>query len=147
MRKRKYIECVCTYPGCKHILNIRSDQIKTHTKKCSTHSHTKRPYESIYQSLLKDWRKLDNTLTYEQFLDFTSIKNCHYCLSYINWIPYSTVQGKFISRAYYLDRKDNNLGYSLTNCVTCCTTCNRAKGNRYSYEEWYGMTEYFRRLK
>lgn len=25
--------------------------------------------------------------------------------------------------------------------------CNLARGNRYTYEEWFGMTEFFRRSK
>jgi hypothetical protein len=27
-----------------------------------------------------------------------------------------------------IDRKDNNLGYTEENCVSCCAICNRAKG-------------------
>jgi hypothetical protein len=54
------------------------------------------------------------------------------------------VDGKATSRAYQLDRKDNALGYSVDNCVVCCHRCNDAKSNGYDYEEWYGMTAYFR---
>jgi hypothetical protein len=37
------------------------------------------------------------------------------------------------------------LGYVEVNVVGCCKRCNIAKGNRFTYDEWYGMTEYFRR--
>lgn len=42
--------------------------------------------------------------------------------------------------------KDNSLGYSVSNCVVCCHRCNDAKSNGYSYEQWFGMTAYFRKI-
>jgi len=48
------------------------------------------------------------------------------------------------SRSYKLDRMNNDSGYTKDNCVVCCWKCNQSKGNRYTYEEWYGMTAYFR---
>lgn len=132
---------------CPKIIKVRkSDYILSNfTGKCISCSHKKKPFQSIYNSLKNDWRKLNNTLTYKQFLNFTKISNCHYCLSNIKWNPYGIVNGSFVSRSYYLDRKNNKLGYSKQNCVVCCTKCNIAKGNRYTYKEWYGMTAYFRK--
>lgn len=34
-----------------------------------------------------------------------------------------------------VDRKDNELGYVLENCITCCHFCNRAK-NSYGFDEY-----------
>lgn len=34
-----------------------------------------------------------------------------------------------------IDRKDNNIGYDLYNCVTCCQICNEAKHTR-NYEDF-----------
>ena len=34
-----------------------------------------------------------------------------------------------------LDRKDNNIGYSLDNCIPACHTCNRMKMD-LSYDEF-----------
>ena len=134
----------CCYLNCKTHIKVRSDALKTHSGKCSTHSHVKREFESIYNSFKWGWRGIKCSLTYEQFLEFTKIKNCHYCYSVINWIPYSVVNGRYKSRAYYLDRKNNNGAYSKENCVVCCTKCNIAKNSNYSYNDWYGMTEYYR---
>lgn len=114
--------------------------------KCSSCSHRKLPFESQFNCFKSDWRKLKNTITYQQFLEFTKIKNCHYCTTSINWNEYGIVNGKLKGRSYFLDRKDNDLGYIESNCVVCCTKCNLAKGNRYTYQEWYGMTDYFRKL-
>ena len=39
-----------------------------------------------------------------------------------------------------IDRKDNEIGYTLKNCVPCCIICNRAK-NSLSFDEflaWIG---------
>jgi hypothetical protein len=47
-------------------------------------------------------------------------------------------------QGHQLDRKDNHLGYLPGNVAPCCGRCNAAKGSRYSYEEWWGMTAYFR---
>lgn len=38
--------------------------------------------------------------------------------------------------AYYLDRKDSFEGYSVENCVVCCSRCNQAKSNFFTYEQW-----------
>lgn len=38
--------------------------------------------------------------------------------------------------AYNLDRKDNSKGYSIKNCVVCCTVCNLTRGNRFTYEQF-----------
>lgn len=48
---------------------------------------------------------------------------------------------------YNLDRIDNNKGYIFSNLVVCCWRCNNSKGNRYSFEEWFGMTKFFRDKK
>jgi hypothetical protein len=53
----------------------------------------------------------------------------------------------FHDRCYYckdertlngIDRKDNNIGYYLTNVVTCCQICNTAKGqmSEEQFKEW-----------
>lgn len=71
-------------------------------------------------------------LSYEEFLTFTRIPECHYCGAVIPWHP--KMAGK--NNAYYLDRKDNDKGYTTDNCVVCCSRCNWAKANRFTYEEW-----------
>lgn len=136
---------ICNYNNCKNEIKCRIDYLGIHKGKCLVHSHIKRPFESIYNGLFNDHRKIRVDLTYEQFLEFTKIKLCHYCCDPINWVEYGAIAGTYISRAYYLDRKDNSGSYSMENCVVCCTKCNKARSSDYSYEEWYGMTEFFRK--
>ena len=86
------------------------------------------PFESQFKEFCKKAsHKVE--LTYEEFLSFTRIKHCTYCYDFINWEPRARRGG------HHLDRKDNDKGYSMKNCVVCCAECNRVKSDIYSYEE------------
>jgi len=124
----------CLAENCNKEVKIRNGKYE-HSGMCSTHSHQKRPYESIYNCLFNDHRRLDVTLTYEEFLEFTKITNCVYCGCCIIRNKYATTEGEFNSRAYFLDRKNNNKGYSKDNCVVCCIECNQIKRNHLTYDE------------
>jgi len=78
-------------------------------------------------------RGLNVSINFKQFLDISK-KNCYYCNANpaergVNkpWQEKALLNG--------IDRKNNKDGYSLENCVPCCTMCNRSK-NKYSLEEW-----------
>lgn len=75
------------------------------------------------QSALKRNIKFD--LTKEQFKIFTQ-QNCFYC----NKSP-GQISRNVDAVGHYkyngIDRKDNNIGYIINNCVPCCKICNRAK--------------------
>lgn len=105
-----------------------------------------KPYSSLYRRLKqtaeREGRSL--TLTYEDFLEYTKIGKCQYCHDSVTWAEYNLEKNGF---GYNLDRMDNSKGYSKNNCTVCCKNCNRAKASRYSYEEWHGMTEYFRKKR
>jgi hypothetical protein len=93
----------------------------------------KRPYEWLYNTLKLTGKEVN--LSYEQFLEFTNILTCHYCDALITWEPHSA-DSEYRSRAYNLDRVDNDKGYSKENCVVCCARCNRSKADRFTYREW-----------
>lgn len=138
----------CKEDECEETIKVRAGkELQYRTGYCYIHASQKRPFESIYNGIVNSWRGTPVDLTYEQFVEFTSIKNCFYCTKIINWEEYGVVKGKYTSRAYYLDRKDNTKSYSIENCVVCCTRCNKSRSNSFTYEEWYGMTEYFRKSK
>ena len=66
--------------------------------------------------------------------------NCHYC----GIIPSLMVKSRFHKmNVNGVDRKDNNVGYEVGNCLPCCEVCNRAK-NDLTYDEFLG---YIKRLK
>lgn len=72
-----------------------------------------RGHYTFYKSHAKQ-RELSFELTFEQFKLFKG-KHCVYC-------------GDVLQRVG-IDRVDNNIGYVLSNCVPCCTVCNRMKRN------------------
>jgi hypothetical protein len=119
----------CAKIPCDNLISCRASYLKKASGFCAVHSHQKRPFEHIFKSIDKDGRNKGSTLTYEEFLTFTTITECHYCLDHIPWEEFAYVKGKFTSKAYYLDRKFNNKPYSLENCVVCCTHCNRMKSS------------------
>lgn len=107
-----------------------------------------RPFESLYNRLVYNGKRGSGRkvlFTYEQFVRFTKIAVCHYCWTAIPWKPYNTSWNQGGSAAYYLDRKNNTLPYTVRNCVVCCTRCNRAKREFFTYKDWFTMTACFRR--
>ena len=72
-------------------------------------------------------RKLEVTITLAEYTELCK-QVCHYCSASLEK---HTGSG--------LDRKDNAIGYTLENTVTCCSACNAGKGEFYSYEEWQVM--------
>ena len=65
------------------------------------------------------------TLTTEQFRNLTS-GTCEYCgLKPSSEYQTASRNGGYIYNG--VDRVDNNVGYILENCVTCCKTCNWMK--------------------
>lgn len=84
-------------------------------------------------------RVLEFNLTYEEFLDFVNTNNCFYCNKEVIWKDFSSQ-----NFGYNLDRKDNDKGYNKDNLVVCCKRCNMGKRDTFTFEEWYGMTAYFR---
>ena len=57
-------------------------------------------------------RKIEFKLTLEEFKTFWQ-KSCYYCNSKIETIG--------------IDRIDNNNGYNILNCISCCILCNGMK--------------------
>lgn len=81
-------------------------------------------------------RNLIFNLTFEEFLNFTN-KNCYYCNSF----PKQTFKnqnhhGNYIYNG--IDRINNNLGYEINNCITCCKICNFSKGKmtQEEFKNW-----------
>lgn len=119
---------------CPKEIKIRCDYPK-HSGKCRSCSRLGKPFMTQYKNLFHDWRNTKVTLTYVEYLEFTKIKNCHYCNILIPWQDHRRYGSS--QQAYFLDRKNNNGPYSKKNCVVCCTRCNRMRSNKFSYEEFY----------
>lgn len=106
------------------------------------------PYLWLFNSMARtakgNGQKFD--LTFGQFMEFVKVTSCHYCGRNIEW-PERAFRKMTVrkyqqsSRAYYLDRKDNSKGYTLDNCVVCCTVCNAVKGATLTYDEMFLLRE------
>jgi hypothetical protein len=126
-----FCRCACGTEGIVAGIHLRGGR----SKSCDclrVDVLSKRPFESLHNRLLytASKRGQEVALTYEEYLAFTEQKSCHYCDAEIVWGKLRTSTG------HNLDRKDNALGYSVENCVVCCGSCNRTKGDRYTYEEF-----------
>lgn len=66
-------------------------------------------------------------------------KTCHYCG--IKESDFVHIWGNFYGGkkrggTLEVDRKDNNKGYEIDNCVLACAICNNAKSDKFTYEEF-----------
>ena len=101
----------------------------------------KKPFSGAYRRLLYYANRSGKTcsITYEDFLEFTKIEVCEYCGDRIKWEPYSVKGEGKSGTTYFIDRKDNEIGYEIENCVVCCPRCNWGKSDLFTYEEWKFM--------
>ena len=97
-------------------------------------SNTLRPYEASYNQFIHNVKHRHVVgITYEYFVELTSVHECVYCGGEILWVDYGISRQK--RQRYNLDRKDNLLGYTKENCVVCCKRCNYVKGAIFTYEQ------------
>lgn len=68
-------------------------------------------------------KNLEVAIDESEFVKLTS-SSCHFCLKETTETHLNGV-----------DRKDNNLGYTIDNCLPCCSECNYMKGE-LSYEDF-----------
>ncbi len=73
-------------------------------------------------------RNLSFELTRQEFTYLTE-QNCFYCEEEpANRHKHKTPEGDFYTHVYNgIDRVDNDKGYILSNCVSCCLPCNTKK--------------------
>lgn len=103
---------------------------------CVRRGRRLRPYESTYRLLVRqaELRGYLVEISYEDFVGFTKATECHYCGDGISWCPFNIIKNN--SSRHNIDRADNSRGYVLDNCVVCCTRCNTAKQDHFTYHEW-----------
>jgi len=133
---KKLLIFKCCVENCEKEIKVPPSKIELYSGKCSSHAVRKRPFGVAYNRLLSNCKikNVTNSITYEQFLDFTKIKFCQYCESPIEWTEFTSAENGSVS--YNLDRKDPTIGYSKENCVVCCKICNWSKNDLFSHEEF-----------
>lgn len=92
-----------------------------------------------YKHTLKTsgYRGIDFNLSPEEFLALVS-KPCTYCGKMEVHKRYHHTKVPIRIDYNGIDRVDPTKGYEVTNCVSCCWTCNRAKGvlTAEQFTEW-----------
>lgn len=93
-------------------------------------------------------RKLEYELTVEQFSMLTK-QNCFYCgvepLQITGRGKYCNINEDYIYNG--IDRINNNIGYILDNCISCCKNCNYAKRSMKQKEFINWISKIYNNLK
>lgn len=120
-----------------YITDIKKNNRKTHTaiNKC----------EVGYNRVLRGYKRsaidrgLKWNLNRQDAFNFMK-SNCYYC----NVIPQQKIfsdKNELLCLYNGIDRKNNDLDYTLENCVSCCGPCNYAKNDRtfHEFKNWIGL--------
>lgn len=138
--KTYIFECI----DCGDDIKSQQSKLKIHSGKCKKCTQRKRPYEHILSELFQTRNKKNKhevEIIYEEFIEIIKDSKCHYCNKILIFNLYSRDENlKPVSKAYQLDRKDNDLGYTKENVVPCCWNCNRLKSDIYSYEDFIKLS-------
>lgn len=142
-RKPLYLICKC---DCGKEVSVWAHSLKSGQKSCGCHLKDK-TRNDVYRTSLNRLhsayvgnakrRNLPFELSKEEFASIAG-RPCHYCGapavttgSYAGHTDYR----EYAFPATGVDRKDPSLGYTLSNCVPACTTCNLAKQSM-TYDEF-----------
>lgn len=125
LRGNRVYLCICE---CGNNKEVPSDRLKSGTtSSCGCIVKTTTNFEHIYRTYQHSAkkRKLEWSIDTDNFLNITK-KICFYC----GIEPQQVIKVNSHSQPYTyngLDRKDNNVGYTVANVVPCCKHCNYAK--------------------
>lgn len=143
----KYLVYIFNCTECDSEIRAQSSHLKTHSGKCVSCGQRGIPYKHIYNELKNHKnKKYEVTITFEDFLEIINKRKCHYCNRDIIYNEHTRINGKIVSRAYQLDRVDNNKGYNKDNLVSCCWDCNRIKSDIYTYDEFIKISKVLREI-
>ncbi|NJO48280.1 MAG: hypothetical protein HC840_01030 [Leptolyngbyaceae cyanobacterium RM2_2_4] len=148
-------QCSCgsiTDVSMYHLLSGNTKSCRCQKSKIQNNGQGAVSLKDLYSTYKRNARNrnLKFSLSIEEFSLLTH-DNCHYCGSEPRpYNKYLTKDGqqKRKGKKYKdstiklaeimvngIDRKDNGRGYEISNCLTCCVICNRAKNNM-TYEEF-----------
>lgn len=144
--RTKYI-CNCSC-GKTDIIVEGSKLRNNHTKSCGclrlgVEPHNKKPYgQAAMNKLINSYysnakrKNIIITLTKEQIKKYLH-GNCYYCgTEPKKMFSHKKCFGGFLYNG--IDRLNNNMGYTIENTVTCCSSCNYFK-NRLDYNDFINI--------
>lgn len=107
--------------GCLHLEKLRNQVQPTRYKRLPGESAKIKHLTSYKRGALS--RDIEWSLSNDEFYKLTSM-DCHYCgMEPSAWKP--TSNGFILKNG--IDRVTHTIGYVYSNCVPCCSKCNRAK--------------------
>jgi hypothetical protein len=132
---KKYWLCECQCPLKTRKIVWGGNLRNGNSRSCGCIKHeyesSPRKKDSPYNNLLYIYkrnarsRKYEFSLTKDQFIKLVA-SPCFYCGGLPSRvIPYNNGKDNFLYNG--IDRKDNSIGYTLGNSVSCCRRCNRMK--------------------
>lgn len=130
----------CVESGCAN--EVRKDNAAKYmmsTGRCRVCSKRTRPFQHVYTRLKRSAaiRGITVGLSYEELLVLVRQDYCEYCKVALRWYPYYPAIGDPLGhQAYFIDRKNSDLGYTSDNCVVCCPDCNKLKSRRLDHAEF-----------
>jgi hypothetical protein len=143
INSRAYYFTECMTCGDESIR--RKDHIKTNPEycnKCKEKMTAQPKVDSVINTIYSGYRTNANSrnisfeLTKEIFISIVS-KNCFYCGQEPIESQFSKSRNrtkiKFLHNG--VDRVNSKLGYTMENCVSCCSMCNLMK-NKFSIEDF-----------
>ena len=80
-------------------------------------------------------RNIEMLITENEYINIITEATCFYCY------------GELPLSSYGLDRKDNDIGYTIENVVPCCKECNTSKNCYFTHQEWKVAMEAILRLR
>jgi hypothetical protein len=139
------VKCICGNKKIVSCSKLRAGNYK-HCIDCSYEERSQKAprvtqYQQMFKRLVLDRCKKKNIEVSITVDDYTKIiiQDCFYC----NDTPRQT--NRFANRKYVntetifangIDRIDSSIGYTLNNCIPCCTSCNYAK-HKLTQEEFF----------
>ncbi len=157
-KKQKFWNCRCDCGNpvirCTSQLNIGLKKNRNQScRKCAQRANKSKDLgESSWKMLFNNYRaganrrNLEFNISFEEFKEICG-QDCHYCEAKPSkHNRYVRENGQLISKISKftadrswiewngIDRKINNVGYNLDNCLPCCTHCNIMKGTLDYYD-------------
>jgi hypothetical protein len=137
--------CTCRVRASQFVPSKRQQSCGCVRREVCGNRVRKRPFEWLYNTLKdkSNRRGKHFELTFDEFVSFTLLEECHYCGDHLVWNQFR--QGGY--QGYNLDCKDNSKGYISSNLVPCCARCNGGKSDLFTYEEWVEIGKCIRRMR
>lgn len=131
------------YCDCTKHKELSTEQLKNGVNSCGCTRSKVKGYASfklVWRSYLNGAKErgFEFKLSEDEFRVITK-QNCFYC----GCAPSKVMDNKNNTGKYIyngIDRLDSNKGYTLENCVPCCTQCNYAKSD-YPLSEFIAWIE------